>query len=632
MEEPQTQSVQFDVNLPRPGPRGILGRVLIGVGVIAIVGVMAVFVLSRTAATVADPTLPVMPLNTIMYVSLTTQPDKQPNYGVIADAWSDSKEARQLNSVLQVGLAQLGLNWESDIQPWLGERLAFGLVDLGGATEAKAYRGPGFVLAVHTSDPAKAAEFLTTFRRQKAAEIKPSDFVTTTLGDETYRGIPMVYLTTEFSYSDKGPTDQLAYAPVNDLIVLTNSREELKQAIDAALDGTNLTKSEAFNQTMSALPAQTVMALYMDYPRFMTAYLQMVTGISSTFDEIYSDVLTAPGATPSPEILKMQEEARLRREDQQRRQQKQLEQMQGLMQAMGGMGLAMTYDSTGIRFDSVAQYDVNRLPEQWRALYSASLQPASGKVFETLPANTLVALNAGNFGTVLKQLLDPASLEMMFGSLPGMDKGEVEKALATFQTQTGLDLNADVLNLFNGEFAFTLMPLLQERSDTPAALSAPFEVALLFDSSDAARLSASFDKIFTAIGAEGQAGIKVQPLSGLPYSAVLDEDGNVMFVYGIVDGRLVFGSTSNTLLGIQSAKDAPLSNDATFKAATDGLPANRLQTMYLSFPPLVQWIQSLSGGKCTGCEYLSHFKWLASGSQAPVNGLQRSVARIAVGK
>lgn len=632
MEEPQTQSVQFDVNLPKPGPRGVLGRVLIGVGVIAIVGVIAVFVLSRTAATAADPTLPVMPLNTIMYVSLTTQPDKQPNYSVIADAWSDSKEARQLNSVLQVGLAQLGLNWESDIQPWLGERLAFGLVDFGGATEAKANRGPGFVLAVHTSDPAKAAEFLTTFRRQKAAEIKPSDFVTTTLGDETYRGIPMVYLTTEFSYSDKGPTDQLAYAPVNDLIVLTNSREQLKQAIDAALDGTNLAKSEAFNQTMSALPAQTVMALYMDYPKFMTAYMQMVTGISSTFDEIYSDVLTVPGATPSPEILKMQEEVRLRREEQQRRQQKQLEQMQGLMQAMGGMGMAMTYDSTGIRFDSVAQYDEARLPEQWRALYSASRQPASGKVFETLPANTLAAINAGNFGTMLKQLLDPASLEMMFGSLPGMDKGEVEKALATFQTQTGLDLNADVLDLFNGEFAFTLMPLLQERSDTPAALSAPFEVALLFDSSDAARLSASFDKIFTAIGADDHAGIKVQPLSGLPYTAVLDEDGNVMFVYGVVNGRLVFGSTSDTLLSIQSAREAPLANDATFKAATGELPANRLQTMYLSFPPLVQWIQSLSDGKCTGCEYLSHFKWLASGSEAPVNGLQRGVARIAVGK
>lgn len=632
MEEPQTQSVQFDVQLPKPGPAGVIGKALIAVGVIAVLGVVAAFVISRTAASTAEPTLNVMPPGTIFYVSLTTQPDKQPNYTVIADAWGDSKEARQLNSVLQVGLAQLGLNWEADIQPWLGERAAFGLVDMGAPTAGNGYRGPFFVLAVHTRDQAKAADFLAAFREQRAAEIKPSDYVTTTLGEENYRGIPIVYLTVEYSYRDDGPTDQLAYAPVNDLIVLSGSREHLKQAIDAALDGANLSKSEVFNQTMSALPAQTVMALYMDYPKFMTAYMQLVTGISSTFDDIYSDVLTPPGATPSPEILKMQEEARLRREEQQRRQQKQLDQMQELMQAMGGMGLAMTYDSTGIRFDSVGQYDVNRLPEQWRALYSASLQPASGKVFETLPADSLVAMNVGNFGATLKQLLDPASLEMMFGSLPDMEKDEVEKALAEFEAKTGLDLNADVLGLLNGEFAFMMAPLLQERTETPSDPALPFELAVLFDSSDAARLNANMDKLLAAIAAEDESGIAVQPLSGLPYSAVLDEDDNVMFAYGVVDGRLVFGSTSDTLLGIQNAKDASLANDATFKAATDGLPANRLQTVYVNFSPLVQWIQSLSNGKCTGCEYLSHFKWLSSGSEAPVNGLQRGVMRIAVGK
>lgn len=631
MEEPQTQSVQFDVQLPKPGPAGVIGKALIAVGVIAVLGVVAAFVISRTAASTAEPTLNVMPPGTIFYVSLTTQPDKQPNYTVIADAWGDSKEARQLNSVLQVGLAQLNLNWEADIQPWLGERVAFGLVDMGAPTAGNGYRGPFFVLAVHTRDQAKAADFLAAFRKQRAAEIKPSDDVTTTLGEENYRGIPIVYLTAEYSYRDDGPADQLAYAPVNDLIVVSGSRAQLKQAIDAALDGANLAKSEAFNQTMSALPAQTVMALYMDYPKFITAYLQMVTGISSTFDDIYSDVLTPPGATPSPEILKMQEEARLRREEQQRRQQKQLDQMQELMQAMGGMGLAMTYDSTGIRFDSVGQYDVNRLPEQWRALYSASLQPASGKVFETLPADSLVAMNAANFGTLLKQLLDPASLEMMFGSLPGMEKGEVERALAEFKANTGVDLSADVLDLLNGEFAFMMTPQLQERSETPSDPALPFELAVLFDSSDALRLKANLDKLFEALAKDSGGAMTIEPLSGLPYSLMMEDD-NMILAYGVVDGRLVFGSTSDTLLGIQNAKDASLANDATFKAAMDGLPANRLQTVYVNFSPLVQWIQSLSDGQCTGCEYLSHFKWLSSGSEAPVNGLQRGVTRIAVGK
>ena len=59
-----------------------------------------------------------------------------------------------------------------------------------------------------------------------------------------------------------------------------------------------------------------------------------------------------------------------------------------------------------------------------------------------------------------------------------------------------------------------------------------------------------------------------------------------MLTYGVVDGRFVIGTDSNTLLGIDNAEQASLANDATFKQAAGLLPGNRLNTAYLNFQPL----------------------------------------------
>ena len=103
----------------------------------------------------------------------------------------------------------------------------------------------------------------------------------------------------------------------------------------------------------------------------------------------------------------------------------------------------------------------------------------------------------------------------------------------------------------------------------------------------------------------------------------------------MVDGRLVIGSTSETLLAIQNAKQAAITSDATFKTATGLLPGNRVQTGYLNFQPLWAWIDSQANGDSNVgavLNYLSHFKWLSLSSGAPSNNLIRSEVHLAVGK
>ncbi len=137
MEEPQTQSVEFNVDLPKPKPTSLIAKIILAIGGLALVGVVAAVILSRTATPTVDPTVKVMPADTMLLMSLNTQADQLPNFKAVGDAWQGSKEANQINSALQLAFMQTGFNWEADVQPWLGERVTFGLVDLGAVRRSR---------------------------------------------------------------------------------------------------------------------------------------------------------------------------------------------------------------------------------------------------------------------------------------------------------------------------------------------------------------------------------------------------------------------------------------------------------------------------------------------------------------
>ena len=107
-----------------------------------------------------------------------------------------------------------------------------------------------------------------------------------------------------------------------------------------------------------------------------------------------------------------------------------------------------------------------------------------------------------------------------------------------------------------------------------------------------------------------------------------------MLTYGVVDGRLVIGTSSNALLAISSANQTPLSADANFKTATGALPADRLQTGYIQLQPLLAMFSSSShvGNNCPPCNYLRPIKWLSFASEAPANGLTRGSLHIGISK
>lgn len=611
-EVPET--TQFDVNLPKPRTHKVLVGVLVAVLVLGVIGVAAAAIANRTAQSPGDATASVMPPNTMMYFSLNTHADQLPNFNVIADAWKDSKEANMLSSALQLGVTQAGLNWEEDIQPWLGGRVALGLVDLGSMdktqTDNPTYRAPFFVIAMQTKDRAKSDAALANVFKQIGKT------TTGSLETETYRGIPITYLS-----SGKDPVQETgAMATVNDTVVLAVNRDQLKSVINAALDGQNLATSANYKTVMSALPDQNASAMYFDYNRYMDLLMQMSQNISSTFDNITSNL--DPQKT---------EELKQQREKLQAQQEAQMTQLREMMKALGGVGAVMSYEPTGLRFDTATQFDPSNLSAEQRQLYEAALNPASGRVFASLPASAIMAADFNLKGGLLSQALNPDALAAQLGSL-GVSKDDIVAKLAEFQKLTGVNLQTDLLDLLNGDLGFAILRANQQKSDG-MSFSMPVSFAALIDSSDAAKAMGSLDKIVQSLSAvSSQGSVKWQNLSGLPYSAILIDDKPVL-TYGVVDGRLVIGTDSNTLLAIDNADQAPLSNDATFKQATGLLPGNRLNTAYLNVQPLWEIVGGLTDlTKCQPCTYLKHFAWMSVGAETPVNGLSRGSLHVGVSK
>ncbi len=645
MSEVHTETTQFDVNLPKPRGHKVLLGVLAAIAVVAVVAVAAAVILNRTAQGQGEATARVMPAETMLYFSMNPHTEQLPNYNVIADAWRDSKEARQVSSALELAVTQAGLNWSEDIAPWLGERVAFGLIDLGSAdqTGGSSYHAPAFALAIQTRNRTASDKALASVRGTLEKNLNANRYYTPTIGDDTYRGIPLVYMTTESSIASPGTNEtrtqeNLAYATVNDVIVVSQNRASLQKAIDAALDGKSLVTSQNYQTVMNALPNQNAGALYMDYSRFMPAYFDMMMGVQESMGNIYGNItddLVCRNSlgTPDPQCVQQKQAEAQRQRDEARQQlEAQLQQMRDALQSMGGVGAVMTYEPTGIRFDTAAQQDVSKLPETWRKLYESLQKPAPNRIFGSLPADTIMVGSVGLNNQVWDFLFDPDYQKLMLSGLPSAERDQVLSKLSEFQKLIGVDLKTDFFQLLKGEAAFAVLPRAVEKQDS-SWNDLPLQFAALFDSSDAAKAASSLDKIFQGLSAMGTDGPKWQSLSGQPYSVVSTSKGAPVLTYGVVDGRLVIGTNSNTLLAIGNAGQAPLANSDVFKQATGPLSGNRIGTFYMNFQPF--WTlfgQASSDQTCQPCNYLQKFKWLSADTAAPANGLSRGSLHIGVGQ
>jgi hypothetical protein len=120
-------------------------------------------------------------------VSLLVRPDRLDAFRYMVAQPQDRRRARaELAQLKQSFLANTGLDYAQDVQPWLGDELTLAVTTGDIDRDASNGRQPGYLLAIATQNPQRSREFLQLFWQKRA--IAGTDLIF-----EQYKGVKLIY-------------------------------------------------------------------------------------------------------------------------------------------------------------------------------------------------------------------------------------------------------------------------------------------------------------------------------------------------------------------------------------------------------------------------------------------------------
>jgi hypothetical protein len=244
-------------------------------------------------------------------VSLLVNPDKLEQFRQVVTRPQDRRKARQeLTQFKQSLLANTGLEYTRDVQPWLGDEITIALTTLDFDRDPVNGNQPGYLMAIATQDPERSREFLQLFWQKRA--IAGND-----LSFEQYQGVKLIYAAMPIGKKDTAeapkknqsknsntvpdslfPVPALASAVVGDQFVLfANHPKVLRDAITnvQAVD-LNLSNAKPYAQALDTLTQPRIGLTVVNLPQ-LTAWLEG------------SAAESAVSATEKTQALKVKKEA-----------------------------------------------------------------------------------------------------------------------------------------------------------------------------------------------------------------------------------------------------------------------------------------------------------------------------------
>ena len=192
-------------------------------------------------------------------VSLLINPQKLSQFSKLVANGSQRKQVkREIEQIRANFLTKTKLDYEEDLQAWLGDEVTLAITSLDFDHDADNGIQPGYLLAVKNKDSQLAKEFLEVYYSQQAI----SD--TNELIFESYKGVNLIYrqplIVTE-------NLQKVASAVVGDFILFANDIQVLTEAINnAQAVELNLANYEAYQEAVNTIISE---------PKFSLAYLNL---------------------------------------------------------------------------------------------------------------------------------------------------------------------------------------------------------------------------------------------------------------------------------------------------------------------------------------------------------------------
>lgn len=202
-----------------------------------------------------------VPSQAPVMVSLLVNPEQVDAFGQLAAPPAQRRRTRaELAQFKDSLLANTGLTYARDVQPWLGDEITLAVTTIDIDRNPQNGSAPGYLLALATKDPERSREFLQLFWGSKAS-------TGTDLVFEPYEGTTLIY--NNRAKSEQGGIGAVASAVVADRFVLfANHPKVLRDAINNVLaPDLNLSSSPSYQRTLERLTQPRIGLTFFNLPQ-----------------------------------------------------------------------------------------------------------------------------------------------------------------------------------------------------------------------------------------------------------------------------------------------------------------------------------------------------------------------------
>lgn len=219
----------------------------------------------------ANPTAAIlMPRQTPVMVSLLVNPDRLETFSqLIASPGKRRRSRREIREVERSLLAKTGLDYQKEIQPWLGEEITLAVTSLDLDRNSENGSQPGYLLAVNTKDRQLTKEFLQVSYSQQAIAGNID------LIFEQYKGVNLIY---QKALNPSSHVLLNSSAVVGDFVLFANDPLVLRTAINnLQVPDLNLNNTTYYQDALKTNLSVRIAEVYVNIPAFSAWIANSVT-------------------------------------------------------------------------------------------------------------------------------------------------------------------------------------------------------------------------------------------------------------------------------------------------------------------------------------------------------------------
>ncbi len=559
-----------------------------------------------------------VPKQAPVMASLLLNPDQLEAFQLVSTRPAERRKVRQeLAQLKQSLLATTGLDYERDVQPWLGQEITLAVTTLDIDRDAANGQQPGYLMAIATQEPQRSREFLELFWQKRA--IAGSDLVF-----EQYKGVKIIAANAPAAEPESiatarkpkpskyrlqleeppapiapAPMPTLASAAVGDRFILfANHPKVLREAINnVQAPDLSLERSTVFTQAIAALIQPRVALTFIDLPRLTQLSNQLLTTKAAQLQTI--------GATDPSEPS--------------------LQQTLVVGFTPNQYGLLA---ETALLSSKAAQF-TDSDDAQTTALPLLS-QPVGALKY--MPSSSAIAASGADLDRLWTQLTN--------GLAPYKTAAQLlDQPLQALQTRWQLDIPADVFSWAKGEYALAMVP--------PDPISATGTQPDWLFAVQRPQTEAGQQAIAHLDDLAKQQGLNVGPLTigdrtvsawtrltaaTNRVSQPLNLQADVQGVHASLGNYELFATSVTAMDTALKAADRPLLTDRSFQQATASLLQPNNGYLYFDWAAsqtfLEQRFPVLKVLELAGKPLFSHLRSLTLSSYGEQAGVQRGGALI----